>query len=71
MYGNSGITHTHTHTHTHTQKAPTTTIYLSSILTTKISSSPPFGINKKMTCSKREIMMDIIVSLELEVVEVE
>ena len=38
------------------------------MLTTKISLSPPFVINKKTMDLKREIMMDIIVSLELEVV---
>lgn len=38
------------------------------MLTTKIYSSPPFVISKKKMVSKKEIMMDIIVNLELEVV---
>lgn len=56
-----------TEQYTHTQNAPNN-FYLSSMLTTKIYSSPPFVISKKKMASKKEIMMDIIVNLELEVV---
>lgn len=56
-----------TEQYTHTQNAPNN-FYLSSMLTTKIYSSPAFVISKKKMVSKKEIMMDIIVNLELEVV---